>query len=401
VVCGDAPIGIFDAETGTRMAVLHGHKARVSRVDFAPDGKFVATASADRIVRLHDAADGRTIASLRGHEEPVEHVVWSPAGDRFVTAGADSVRLWDRLSEGGPVVLRTDVGRIRALRFGADGATLAAAGTGGEVWDVATATRRNAIPAVPREVRFLAFDPLGHRLLVAGGNGETHLHDAASGGAVASMLLPCGVPRHAALAPDGEWIVAAGTRGPISLWHPRSGRLVTHADDPAEVRAVAFRPGFPHQFVAVGAAGRLVLRDADAGAVIREVDLGIPFATAFACSPDGGRVAVGDRDGRLRLVDLTAGSSLSVSGHDLRVSAVAWSPDGTRVVTGSEDHTVRVWDAASGAALVVLEGHTGPVLDVAVSPDGRVVASAGADGTIRLWGPSAAAIAAARLARGT
>ena len=59
----------------------------------------------------------------------------------------------------------------------------------------------------------------------------------------------------------------------------------------AEVRAVAFRPGFPHQFVAVGAAWRLVLRAADSGAVIREVDLGIPFATAFACSPDGGRVA--------------------------------------------------------------------------------------------------------------
>ena len=41
-----------------------------------------------------------------------------------------------------------------------------------------------------------------------------------------------------------------------------------------EVRAVAFRPGFPHQFLAVGAAGRLVLRDADSGAVIGEVDLG-------------------------------------------------------------------------------------------------------------------------------
>lgn len=443
VVCGDAPVGVWDPATGNRVAVVHGHKSRVTAAAFSPDGRSLATASADRMVRLHASADGRLIDALRGHDHPVSHLAWSPSGDRLVTSGDATLRLWDASGPGGPAVMRGDGGRLRSLRFTADGAALVAATSTGriDVWDVATASRRRSctadassaapvaipstvgtgtvvafgttdgtialdtlddrpatlLPPARASIRALEFDRTGDRLLVADAKGGMRLHARAGGSMIASATLPTGGLRRAAIAPNGAAVAAAGDTGHVVVWHPDSDRLATLPGHQDEIRALAFHPGDPARFVTVGMSGRLVLRDAASGSTLCELDLGFDPTAELSFSPAGDRLALMGRSGRLCLVSLDGDAAPRFAvGHDLRINAVAWSPDGSRLVTGADDHTVRVWDAITGTSLVVLEGHDGPVTDVATSPDGRIVASASADGTVRLWGRSNAAIDAAR-----
>ena len=66
------------------------------RAAFSLDGKRVVTASADKTARLWNAETGTEIAVLKAHEGTVWSVAFSPDGKRVVTASADeTARLWD------------------------------------------------------------------------------------------------------------------------------------------------------------------------------------------------------------------------------------------------------------------------------------------------------------------
>jgi WD40 repeat protein len=117
---------------------------------------------------------------------------------------------------------------------------------------------------------------------------------------------------------------------------------------------------------------------------------------AVAWSPDGSRVACAGHDGKVMLLDASAGRPKhTLEGHSRPVYAVLFTPDGVELVSAGGDGSLRVWSASTGKLLTVLENHTGPVRALATSsrfpgsdgPGGPFIASTGDDGTVRLWQP--------------
>jgi TIR domain/WD domain, G-beta repeat len=102
----------FDASPQTRASLrrtlestphfrtLTGHTSAVHGVAFAPDGRTLATGSADRTVRLWDLSDRNQPhplgAPLTGHTSTVEGVAFAPDGRTLATTSDDqTIRLWD------------------------------------------------------------------------------------------------------------------------------------------------------------------------------------------------------------------------------------------------------------------------------------------------------------------
>ena len=82
-----------------RLWSIAGHQLGAIDLAVSPDGKLVATAGLDDVVRVWNAADGLPVHELRGHGNQVRAVVFSPDGTRIVSGGADRTAfVWDAAS---------------------------------------------------------------------------------------------------------------------------------------------------------------------------------------------------------------------------------------------------------------------------------------------------------------
>jgi eukaryotic-like serine/threonine-protein kinase len=141
--------------------------------------------------------------------------------------------------------------------------------------------------------------------------------------------------------PDGNYLLAAATRGELIIWDRQSGRRVTP-------------PGAN------------------------------TLSAAAAWEPNTGRLAVGGSDGKIRLLvppafetaeELTAGDGVTI---------VAFSNDARKIAWGGPKGA-RVWDREKKNFLTPFLPHAGPVATLAFSTDGTLLATSARDMKARVY----------------
>uniref|UniRef100_A0A7S1F3U1 NLE domain-containing protein n=1 Tax=Noctiluca scintillans TaxID=2966 RepID=A0A7S1F3U1_NOCSC len=80
----------------TPICRMSGHQKIVNHVKFSPDGRWFASASFDKSVRLWDGRTGRYAHAFRGHVGDVYQLCWSADSRMIVSSSKDStVKLWN------------------------------------------------------------------------------------------------------------------------------------------------------------------------------------------------------------------------------------------------------------------------------------------------------------------
>jgi dipeptidyl aminopeptidase/acylaminoacyl peptidase len=98
------------------------HPARAHAAAWSPDGRRLATACADRLVREWDTATGMLLGSFAGHADDVNWVAWSRDGSRVASASSDgTVRLWRPADGWSSSELTGPVGQVWEVVFSPDG----------------------------------------------------------------------------------------------------------------------------------------------------------------------------------------------------------------------------------------------------------------------------------------
>jgi serine/threonine protein kinase len=412
-------ISVLRFATRTREYTLEGHAADVNSVAFSSDGKRLLSAADDYSVRLWDIEKRAPSATFSSPDTGMHLAVFTPGEKQILASAGTTIRLFACDSQStSPPVMETE-----------------------PAW---------SWPAISRDSKWLVVTPAPQT------NAHLQVWDLSSQRKAFELVF--GVkPLPAVFSPDGSLFASGDVdRGNIALWETKGWVQGLSSQPPAkilntdfEVGSLAFTPDgkilaaaglcfYPHH--PSGATNRLAFWEVGSW---RKLDL-LPgagsdpnersAAATVAFSPDGQLLAIGYRDGRVRLWDfrqqlflrdlkrvqnnwMGAKSIFSRDGHWLATypfsafgaelydisdpknprlvttlktatRSILFDRENKTLVTSSNDGLINFWNLQTRNLVLSLRHGHGAFLEFA--PSGDLLVSEDGHGTIKLW--SAASI---------
>jgi WD40 repeat protein len=387
----DHSIRLWDIDAGREVHRLKGHAKPLHTLIISRDGRMLASGGQDKTVRVWDLGTGNLLATLVGHTNIVNSVAFSPDGGKVATASDDeTVKVWDIRTGQELMTLKEHPAkglsrppRIWRAAFSPDGKRILASGNFIKVavWDAETGQALPALEGHRSVINAIAFSPDGKLMATGSADRTIMLWDVEKWRFVNTLIGHGNIVGELAFSQDSKTLASASTDKTIKLWD------VTDTPNPLVRMGVAFIAYAPDGLRLASAQGKdLNLWDTTNWNVVATLKGHEADIRSMAYSTDGRILATGSFDNTARLWDAAGGKELfTLRGHTDKVSGVALSPDGRLLATASHDRTVRLWDVSSGREVARLDGHEDHVSGVAFSPDGRLLASSSNDTTIKLW----------------
>jgi WD40 repeat protein len=403
-------IGLIDLESPAEAAQIRQirptsvrqPKVFIKKIEFSPDGKWLAADDGDGGIQIFSRKNFDTGAAqpCHRHINDVYDIAISDDGRSILSVGSDAKLMISLVEDQcrNTRSLRANAKSVQSIALLDANAKRVATGSGdGSIvlWSLektgAIQTKNQDQFTIPTSI---AFSP-DQRHVVVTGLAE---HEGFARAFDAITLAPIG-PRVAGLIGPATGVIFDR---PMNTTHLiGSSGLMRWADigvstlEPAQafLEHQVFWPGVLYSpdartVALLERSGLLRLLDIPSGKIQWEksvLEHNID-PRSVAISTDGRWIAVGSTNGLIQLIDTSSGEPKNkpFALHKLEVTGMVFSPDGKRLYSGSTDARLIVWDLESGTS-TSLENPDGSIQQIALSNDGSVLAASTQRGVINLW----------------
>lgn len=281
-----------------------------------------------------------------------------------------------------------------SAEFSPDGRMLALGASGAvELRDASGRRTRRVIDGVPGKVNAVHFSADGATLVVAAGisglDGVAELRSVVTGTRLARFEGHRDAVQDAELSPDGRWLATAGYDRSIRLWRVADASLVwSNSVHNGAVFDLAFDPS----------GGVLASASADQTVKLWRVRDGLRLDTLnqpqgdlnrVLFTGDGGQILAAGADRRIHQWRWVSRDSPALNpviaarfAHDAGIVAMALSRDGRTLVTAAMDRSLKQWRLPELQEVASWTGQSDVVGALAMEPAGRRVLVARMDGSV-------------------
>lgn len=407
-----------------------GHTRKVQSIAFSPDGKTIATSSADQSIMLWDKStsdilrvlvknpraarfgftsiayskDGRLLAAVReneiflwevatgkelrafsGHEKLILSLAFNKDGTLLASGGSDkTIRVW-RVDTGKQIAcLNGHTSAVCAVEFDADGVTLRS-GCRDHIFKTWSALDGKEISSVQCQGDAKRFG----RPVILSRNGSiaattdadnVYIYDIAAGSELRKIHSQSGFSKTLALSPNGKYL-ANCAHNAFQIWDTSSGKYLVAPPSSILNSHVLLAFSTDNQTLACeDSHGVITLWDVPSGKVVSTIHAHADKISYLKQSPDCNTLAINCNYKNTKLWDLETREQLHVLDSHGELS---FSPNSKLFACVEETWVIKVWNSPTGDGLRYFaeeQMHSTPAV---FSPDGKVLAVGGANKNIK------------------
>ncbi|KAA0992084.1 WD40 domain-containing protein [Dyadobacter aurulentus] len=394
------------------------HQGQITDIAFHPKGRFFASGSLDRTIKVWDIFTGQCLYTLGNsgqegsHPYGIYNISFHPTEDTLFSTYLDgSFKIWNLTSRScrytylNPEVVEI-LKKASRLVLSPEGSHFIFSGKVWQLGDGAPTVVKEGFPSAeifhPGGSSFLSFSERQIYLwdIETGINIHTFKGvdlsrsnpdvEAVQKKTSSARLQPkkghlkevlC-----ASFQPGGDKIITGGVDNAVCVWNTSStDALYILKEHTGNVNCVDFGPD-GSTFLSASSDKTIKMWDLNSRQCLQTFKAHQSSVTKVKFTPDGKFFVSASNDRTIRIWETRSGQCVFVIERtESPINRCVFDRTGERFLVSTYDNSIRLWDSNSGICLNTFTGHAENVTSLAFNPNGDRFISGSSDSTINLW----------------
>ncbi len=385
----DKTIKLWEIKSGREVKTFEGHTNKVICVAYSPDDRYLLSGGQDKLLILWDIETGKEIKRLNDHRQWINAVTFSPDNKYFYSAAyGGEFKKWDFEYDAPIYTTEPHPKEIYDMNYNPDGKSIATSGRDNSIkfLNPETGQEIKIFNGHTDYVNSFDFNADGSKM-VSGANNwkadDVFIWDTKTTKTLVKIEAHKRGVNCVAFNPNGDKIASAGNDSTIKIWDAEKGKLqLTIQDFSREITDLIFSKDGDKLF-SCGYDYVVKVWDVNTGALIRTIGENISVARELCVNQSS--IVAGFSDGSVRILNFENNKNHRfLKNNDVAVYTFDISKDNSFLLKAGLSNEIDMWDLKNYKLVKTFDSKEEKIYSLDISPDNQYFVLGGTQ-SVELW----------------